>query len=72
MYDLRLPVYFQINTMRSLPHRTEADESVINDLLGALQGGADHAQQRGTLMAFIAQCQSIYMRQYGIPGAFSN
>jgi hypothetical protein len=57
--------------MRSLPHRTEADESVLNDLLGALRGGAEHAQQRGTLMAFIAQCQSAYMRLYGIPGTFS-
>lgn len=57
--------------MRSLPHRTEADESVIQDLLGAIRGGAEHAQQRGTLMAFIAQCQSAYMRLYGIPGTYS-
>ncbi|KAF8597086.1 hypothetical protein BDV93DRAFT_411443, partial [Ceratobasidium sp. AG-I] len=57
-----------IDNMRSLPHRTEADESVIEDLLTALRGGAEHAQQRGTLMAFIAQCQSAYTRHYGVQG----
>lgn len=56
--------------MRSLPHRTEADDSVINKLLMALRGGAEHAQQRGTLMAFIAQCQSAYTRLYGIEGMY--
>jgi hypothetical protein len=61
-------MYFEINAMRSLPHRTEADESIIQDLLSALRGGAEHAQQRGTLMAFIAQCQSAYMRLYGVAG----
>lgn len=56
--------------MRLLPNRTEADESIIQDLLSALKGGAEHAQQRGTLTAFIAQCQSAYMRHYGIAGAY--
>ena len=52
--------------MRALPNRTPADDSVIEDLLTALRGGAEHALQRGTLMAFIAQCQTAYTRLHGI------
>lgn len=66
--DTKQDVYYQINTLQSLPNRTEADESVLDDLLKALRGGAEHAQQRGTLAAFIAQCQSAYTRHYGISG----
>lgn len=39
---------------------------MIEDLLLALRGGSEHAQQRGTLMAFIAQCQTAYTRLHGI------
>ncbi|CAE6414219.1 unnamed protein product [Rhizoctonia solani] len=55
-----------IKTMRALPDRTPADESLIDDLLVALKGGNEHALQRGTLMAFIAQCQTAYTRLHGI------
>ncbi|QRW10162.1 Transposase family tnp2 [Ceratobasidium sp. AG-Ba] len=55
-----------INILRSLPDRTEADESVIEDLLVALQGGVEQAQQQGTLLAFIAQCQTAYTQLYGM------
>ncbi|CAE6446456.1 unnamed protein product [Rhizoctonia solani] len=57
-----------IQTMRALPDRTPADESIIDDLLVALKGGTEHALQRGTLMAFIAQCQTAYTRLHGIEG----
>ncbi|EUC54763.1 transposase family Tnp2 protein, partial [Rhizoctonia solani AG-3 Rhs1AP] len=56
----------QIKAMQKLPNRTPADDSIIEDLLVALKGGAEHAQQRGTLMAFIAQCQTAYTRLHGI------
>ncbi|QRV80055.1 Transposase family tnp2 [Ceratobasidium sp. AG-Ba] len=55
-----------IKKLRGLPNRTEADESIIQDLLAALRGGAEHAQQRGTLMAYIAQCQTAYTHLHGI------
>ncbi|KDN33897.1 hypothetical protein RSAG8_13014, partial [Rhizoctonia solani AG-8 WAC10335] len=55
-----------LKTMQALPNRTPADDSIIEDLLVALKGGAEHAQQRGTLMAFIAQCQTAYTRLHGI------
>jgi hypothetical protein len=54
--------------LSALPNRTPADDSVIQDLLTVLRGGAEHAQQRGTLMAFIAQCQTRYTRLHGIQG----
>jgi hypothetical protein len=54
--------------MRALPRRTPADDCIIDDLLVALKGGAEHALQRGTLMAFIAQCQTAYTRLHGIEG----
>jgi hypothetical protein len=52
--------------LEALPNHTPADESIIQDLLNALKGGNEHAQQRGTLMAFIAQCQTAYTRLHGI------
>ncbi|KDN34883.1 hypothetical protein RSAG8_12070, partial [Rhizoctonia solani AG-8 WAC10335] len=61
-----------IKTMRTLPDRTPADESIIDDLLVALKGGTEHALQRGTLMAFIAQCQTAYTRLHGIEDYRSN
>ncbi|CUA74382.1 UvrD/REP helicase [Rhizoctonia solani] len=57
-----------LKTMQALPNRTPADEIVIEDLLAAIKGGAEHAQQRGTLAAFIAQCQTTYTRLHGIQG----
>ncbi|KAG8686950.1 hypothetical protein FRC08_012244, partial [Ceratobasidium sp. 394] len=57
-----------INSLRALPNRTPADDSVIEDLMAALRGGAEHAQQCGTLMAFIAQCQTAYARLHGTQG----
>ncbi|KAG8697374.1 hypothetical protein FRC08_006569 [Ceratobasidium sp. 394] len=55
-----------IRRLSSLPNRTPADDSVIQDLLAALRGDTEHAQQQGTLMAFIAQCQTAYTRLHGI------
>ncbi|QRW22084.1 Transposase family tnp2 [Rhizoctonia solani] len=55
-----------IKSLQALPNRTPDDTSVLNDLLTALRGGNKHAQQRGTLMAFIAQCQTEYTQQHGI------
>ncbi|QRV72064.1 Transposase family Tnp2 protein [Ceratobasidium sp. AG-Ba] len=55
-----------ITMMHALPDRTAADDSVIEDLTTALRGGPEHALQRGTLMAFIAQCQTAYTRLYGL------
>jgi hypothetical protein len=57
--------------MRALPNRMPADDSIIEDLLVALKGGAEHAQQRGTLMAFIAQCQTTYTQLHGLQGMSS-
>ncbi|QRV74708.1 Transposase family Tnp2 protein [Ceratobasidium sp. AG-Ba] len=59
-------VVSRIKNMQALPNRTEADNSVIADLTAALRGGTEHALQRGTLMAFIAQCETAYTRLYGI------
>ncbi|QRV93059.1 Transposase family tnp2 [Ceratobasidium sp. AG-Ba] len=61
-------IAIQILTMRALLNRTAADEGVIEDLLAALRGGGKHAQQRGTLMAYVAQCQTAYTRLHGIQG----
>ncbi|QRV91932.1 Transposase family tnp2 [Ceratobasidium sp. AG-Ba] len=55
-----------INVMRSLPDRTPVDDSVIEDLMAALQSGTEQAQQQGTLAQFIAQCQTAYTQLYGI------
>ncbi|QRW25937.1 Transposase family tnp2 [Rhizoctonia solani] len=55
-----------IKSLQALPNCTPDDTSVLNDLLTALRGGNEHAQQRGTLMAFIAQCQTEYTQQHGI------
>ncbi|QRV85925.1 Transposase family tnp2 [Ceratobasidium sp. AG-Ba] len=55
-----------INVMRSLPNRTPADDSIIEDLTAALQSGTEQAQQQGALADFIAQCQTAYTRLYGI------
>ncbi|QRV73333.1 Transposase family tnp2 [Ceratobasidium sp. AG-Ba] len=57
-----------IRMLRELPDRTATDESIIEDLLSALRGGAEHAQQRGTLMAYIAQCETAYTRLHGVRG----
>jgi hypothetical protein len=40
--------------LRTLPNHTPTDDSMIEDLMTMLRGGAEHAQQRGTLMAFMA------------------
>ncbi|QRV98832.1 Transposase family tnp2 [Ceratobasidium sp. AG-Ba] len=55
-----------IKNMQALPERTAADDSVIEDLTAALRGGPEHALQRGTLMAFIAQCETAYTRLHGL------
>ena len=54
--------------MSQLPNRTAADDEVLQDLLKALKGGAEQADQRGTLMAFIAKCQTDYMHLHGVQG----
>lgn len=54
--------------MSQIPNPTPADEEVLQDLLKALKGGAEQADQRGTLMAFIAKCQTDYMRLHGVQG----
>ncbi|QRW12956.1 hypothetical protein RhiLY_11955 [Ceratobasidium sp. AG-Ba] len=59
-----------IEVMRSLPNPTEADQMVIQDLLMALRGGPEHAQQKGTLGDFIRQCQSAFTQHYGIHEPF--
>ncbi|KAG8721873.1 hypothetical protein FRC08_009396 [Ceratobasidium sp. 394] len=55
-----------IKTLQALPNPTPADQSVMEDLLEALHGGNEQAHQRGTLAAFIAQCQTEYTQKYGI------
>ncbi|QRV78718.1 Transposase family Tnp2 protein [Ceratobasidium sp. AG-Ba] len=55
-----------INGLRALPNRTPTDDEMIRELTEALRGGTEQAQQRGTLMAFIAQCQTAYTRLYGL------
>ncbi|KAG8729869.1 hypothetical protein FRC11_007854 [Ceratobasidium sp. 423] len=55
-----------IKALRALPNRTPTDESMIDELLVALKGGAEHAQQRGTLMGFIQQCQTAYTQLHGL------
>ncbi|KAG9118798.1 hypothetical protein FRC07_006510, partial [Ceratobasidium sp. 392] len=55
-----------IKNLKALPNCTPADESVINDLIEALQGGNEEAQHRGTLAAFIAQCETEYTKKYGV------
>ncbi|QRW12224.1 Transposase family Tnp2 protein [Ceratobasidium sp. AG-Ba] len=59
-----------IEVMRLLPNPTEADQMVIQDLLMALRGGPEHAQQKGTLGDFIRQCQSAFTQHYGIHEPF--
>ncbi|KAG9074782.1 hypothetical protein FS749_013632 [Ceratobasidium sp. UAMH 11750] len=49
-----------IRRFQAIPNRLPADEAIINDLLMAMRGGPEHAQQRGTLMAFIAQSRTAY------------
>ncbi|QRV94937.1 Transposase family tnp2 [Ceratobasidium sp. AG-Ba] len=44
----------------------EDDDSIIQELLEALDGGVEKAQQNGTLEQFIAQCQTAYTKLYGI------
>jgi hypothetical protein len=63
-------VPIQIKTLHALPNRMPADDNVIEDLLVALKGGAEHMQQHGMLMAFIAQCQTTYTRLHGIQGLY--
>jgi hypothetical protein len=58
--------------MRALPDRTPADDEVIKELIDTLKGGADGAQQRGSLMAFIAQCHTAYTRLHGTNGIYSS
>ncbi|QRV94930.1 Transposase family Tnp2 protein [Ceratobasidium sp. AG-Ba] len=55
-----------INSLKALPNRTPVDDDMIHELMEALRGGTEQAHQRGTLMAFIAQCQTAYTRMYGI------
>ncbi|QRV96270.1 Transposase family tnp2 [Ceratobasidium sp. AG-Ba] len=55
-----------IEIMRSIPNPTESDRLIIEDLLMALQGGAEHAHQQGKLMDFVARCQNAYTQLYGI------
>ncbi|KAG8685574.1 hypothetical protein FRC09_014663 [Ceratobasidium sp. 395] len=55
-----------IRRFESLPNRTPADEAIVEDLLAALRGGPEHAQQRGSLMAFIAQSRTAYARIHGV------
>ncbi|KAG8695506.1 hypothetical protein FRC08_007736, partial [Ceratobasidium sp. 394] len=57
-----------INTLQELPNRTPVDDSIIEDLMVALRGGAEHTQQCGTLMAFIVQCQTACTQLHGIQG----
>ncbi|KAF8599161.1 hypothetical protein BDV93DRAFT_511869 [Ceratobasidium sp. AG-I] len=54
-----------IKNLRALPNCTPANNSVIEDLLTVLRGGAEHALQHGTLMAFIVQCQTAYTGLHG-------
>ncbi|QRW04045.1 Transposase family Tnp2 protein [Ceratobasidium sp. AG-Ba] len=63
-----------IQRFRALPNRTPADEAIIDDLLLALRGGPEHAQQRGSLMAYIAQSRTAYARLHGVqePTRLSN
>ncbi|KAG9079518.1 hypothetical protein FRC06_007685 [Ceratobasidium sp. 370] len=58
-----------IYMLRNLRNRTPSDDAIIEDLLVALRGGPEHAQERGTLMAFIAQCHTAYTRLHGIQEA---
>ncbi|KAB5590187.1 Protein CSF1 [Ceratobasidium theobromae] len=55
-----------IKNLQALPNPTPADNDVINDLLEAVKSGNEQAQQQGSLMAFIAQCQTEYTQLYGI------
>ncbi|CUA76597.1 Neurobeachin-like protein 2 [Mus musculus] [Rhizoctonia solani] len=55
-----------IRMYRALPDRTPEDEEVIKSLLEALRGGPEHALQRGTLAAYIAQAQTEYTQLRGI------
>ncbi|KDN38399.1 hypothetical protein RSAG8_09493, partial [Rhizoctonia solani AG-8 WAC10335] len=55
-----------IDAYRAIRDPSPTDMAMIQDLLGALRGGPDHAQQRGTLMAYIAQCHTAYTRLHGI------
>lgn len=63
-------ICFEINIMCMLPHHTEADERITQDLLTALWCGAEHTQQQGTLMVSMAQCQSTYMHLYGVSSVY--
>lgn len=55
----------QIKRLQALHNCTPADDSVIEDLLVALRGSAEHTEQCGTLMAFVAQCQTAYTQLHG-------
>ncbi|CEL55034.1 LPS-assembly protein [Rhizoctonia solani AG-1 IB] len=55
-----------IKMFYSLPNRTLDDNEVIENLLSALRGGPEHALQRGTLAAYIAQTKTAYTRLHGI------
>ncbi|CAE6410562.1 unnamed protein product [Rhizoctonia solani] len=55
-----------IKMFRSLPNPTPDDEEVLENLLSALRGGPDHALQRGTLAAYLAQTKTAYTRLHGI------
>jgi hypothetical protein len=55
---------------RAIPNHTLADNSVIQDLISALQSGPESAQQQGTLMDLITQTKTAYTRLHGITGAY--
>ncbi|EUC58790.1 hypothetical protein RSOL_278550, partial [Rhizoctonia solani AG-3 Rhs1AP] len=55
-----------IKMFHDLPNRTPQDDTVLLDLLSALRGEPEHALQRGTLAAYIAQTKTAYTRLHGI------
>ncbi|KEP47373.1 transposase family Tnp2 protein [Rhizoctonia solani 123E] len=55
-----------IDAYRAIRDPSPTDTVMIEDLLGALRSGTDHAQQQQTLMAYIAQCHTTYTRLHGI------
>ncbi|EUC56821.1 transposase family Tnp2 protein [Rhizoctonia solani AG-3 Rhs1AP] len=57
-----------IRMYRELPDRTPNDDEVLKSLLSALHGGPEHALQRGTLAAYIAQARTEYTQLHGIHG----
>ncbi|QRV73450.1 Transposase family tnp2 [Ceratobasidium sp. AG-Ba] len=52
----------KIDTMRLLPNHTEDDDSIIQDLLEALKGGVENAQENGRLQRFLARCRTAYTK----------